>query len=116
MDDRAVRRVLADIQIFATAGPVRLAEGVDPAAHSGSERERNAARSEAPQGTEMQLGANRRAGLKEAASAALVDEASERRDIVQNPERATVGSRHQVCSLDLQIVNRHDRQAPSHSQ
>ena len=26
-----------------------------------------------------------------------------------------MGSRHQVCSLDLQIVNRRDRQAPAHA-
>src|SRR6516165_9171030 len=63
----------------------------------------------------MQLCANRRAGLKEATSVAAVDEASQRRDVVQNPERAAVGSHHQVCSLDLQVVNRHDRQTPSHA-
>src|SRR5207247_9736389 len=73
IDDRAVRRILPDVQIFATAGPVRLAEGSDPAAHSGSKRERNAAWPEAPQGPEMQLCANGCAGLNEAASEAAVD-------------------------------------------
>src|SRR5580704_11204226 len=86
-----------------------------PSADSGSKRERHAARPEASQGPEMQLCANRRAGLKEATSVAAVDEASQRRDVVEDPERAAVGSRHQVCSLDLQIVNRGDRQAPAHA-
>src|SRR6516164_10523329 len=77
MNDRAVRGILPDVQIFATAGPVRLTEGSDPRAHSRSKSVRNAARPEAPQGSEMQLCANRCAGLKEAASVAAVDEASE---------------------------------------
>jgi len=105
MDYRAVRRILPDVQKFAIAGPVWLAKGSDPAAYSGSKCERDAARPEASQGPEMQLCANRRAGLKEATSGAAVDEASQRRDVVQDPELAAVGSRHQVCSLDLQIVN-----------
>src|SRR4029077_13065599 len=36
IDDRAVRRVLPDVQKFAIAGPVWLAKGSDPAAYSGS--------------------------------------------------------------------------------
>jgi len=63
MDYRAVRRILLDVKKFAIAGRVWLAKGSDPAAYSGSKRERNAARPEASQGPEMQLCANRRAGL-----------------------------------------------------
>src|SRR6516164_7098192 len=107
MNDRAVWRILPDIQIFATAGAIGLAEGSDPGAHSRSECRRYAARPQAPQGSEMQLCTNRFAGLKEAASAAVVGEVSERRDIVQDPERAAMGARDQVCSFDLQIVNRY---------
>ena len=64
-------------------------------------------RPEAPQGSEMQLCANRCARLKEAASVAVVDEASERRDSsrIQN-ERPWVPTNK--SALDLQIVIRHD--------
>src|SRR6516225_8205413 len=115
MNDCAIRRILPDVQIFATAGPVRLAEGSDTAAQPRSERVRYAARPQAPQSPEMQLCTNRFAGLKELASAAVVNEASERRDVVQDPERAAVGSCYQIRALGLQIVDRHDRQAASHA-
>ena len=113
VDDHAVRRVLAGVEqtLLLLAGrrldlPVRIAHRADHAVRDLTARPRlvavTAIRPPAdrrPRGEQMRVGARDRAGH-------LV----ERREVVEDPERAAVGRDHQIGVLHDQVVDRRDRQ------
>src|SRR4029077_16382450 len=105
-----VRRIFADVKIFAGLPAVRLLGRDDTAAEPECELEGYAA----PRGAERaeaQPVSDRGARRYEARRGAAICERAERRDVVEDPERAPMGAGDQIASLDLEVVDRDHRQA-----
>src|SRR3546814_21109732 len=65
-------------------------------------------------GTPGEPGADRGARREQLRRRPRTCDLAQRRDVVEDPERAAVGAGHQVAALHLQVVDRTNREAAHH--
>ena len=114
VDDRAVGRVLADVEMLAHADAAFLVDH-DGAAIDAEGGTIGDAGADVGAGAPMQLGADRRARREELVASRSLGKSAQPRHVVQDPERAAVRGRHQVGVLQLQVIDRDDREAAAHA-
>src|SRR6185437_15903441 len=103
-------RVLADIEVLAYLGSVRPLHRRNTAADPETDREGHR-RAHAAQRAEMQLRPRGAARREQSRPGVVAGQLAQRRDVVENPERAAMRARDQIAELDLEIIDRHHRQA-----